>query len=134
MNGIVALLERYLDAHYYAYKAWTVVKRKDILLPALQLTETPAFSFRQTQSYSSDDPNFTAWFALESHEQLFAGDLWVHTFNRLLPSRVYGAAHPEWYSLLNGRRQPGDHSQWCLTNDEVFEAACQKIDICAPSV
>ena len=128
VNGIVALLERYLDAHYYAYKAWTVVKRKDILLPALQLTETPAFSFRQTQSYGSDDPDFTAWFALESHEQLFAGDLWVHTFNRLLPSRVYGAAHPEWYSLLNGRRQPGDHSQWCLTNDEVFEAACQKID------
>lgn len=128
INGVVALLEHYLGAHYYAYQAWSVTPTPDITLPPIRHAETPAFSYRQTQGYGNADPDYRDWMALESHEQLFAGDLWVHTFNRLLPASVYGAVHPEWYSLINGRRQPGDHSQWCLTNDEVFEAACQKID------
>ena len=39
-----------------------------------------------------------------------------------------GKEHPEWYSYINGEHRPGRASQWCLTNPEVFEAACEKID------
>lgn len=54
--------------------------------------------------------------------------MWVHTFNRILPASRFGKAHPEWYSLLNGERRPGDHSQWCLSNPEVLEACAQQLD------
>lgn len=57
---------------------------------------------------------------LEEPRDIFAGGLWVHTFNSLLPASVYGAEHPEYYSFINGERRPGRASQWCLTNDELF--------------
>lgn len=54
--------------------------------------------------------------------------MWVHTFERILPSDVYGKDHPEYYSLINGERRPGKASQWCLTNPEVLEIVTLKID------
>ena len=126
--GVVELLERYLGVTYYAKDVYTLTPSADITLPHIDMADTPAFRFRQTFSYGNDDPVYRRWMRLESHDELFAADMWVHTFNQLLPAEVYGKAHPEYYSMINGRRQPGNHSQWCLTNPEVFELTCQKID------
>lgn len=124
----VTLLENYLGISYYAYQSYTVRQSSDIALPYIHTAETPAFRYRQTQGYGNTDPVYKDWFRLEEPKEVFAANYWVHTFNRILPASVYGKEHPEWYSLINGKRQPGDHSQWCLTNPEVFEMACVKID------
>ena len=126
--GVVHLLEKYMGVNYYAYNAYTLTKSKDISLKDIVVYQTPAFRFRQTYSYGNDDLIYKNWFALEDHQGLFAADMWVHTFNRILPSAVYGKQHPEYYSFINGKRQPGEHSQWCLTNPDIFEEACKKID------
>ena len=127
--GVVTLLEQYLGVSYWAFEAYDCPRGlSTIELPRINHAESPAFRYRQTHSYGNDDPVYRLWYRLEEPKDVFAADLWVHTFNRILPSRVYGEAHPEWYSFINGKRQPGEHSQWCLTNDEVFEMACQKID------
>lgn len=126
--GVATLLEQYLGVNYWAAFTWSCPSLQTLALPAIHTVDHPAFSFRQTQSYGSQDADYTDWYRLNTHEEVFAGDLWVHTFNRLLPASRYGKAHPEWYSFLNGQRRPGDHSQWCLTNPEVFEAACRQID------
>ena len=126
--GVVTLLEEYLGVRYYAYQTYTLTERSTLRLPALRRAETPAFRFRQTFSYGNDDPLYVPWFRLERQEELFADNLWVHTFNRLLPASQYGSAHPEYYSFLNGERRPGDHSQWCLTCPEVLELVTQKVD------
>ena len=126
--GVVTLLERFLGVSYYAKDTYTLTPAATITLPAIDLCETPAFRFRQTFSYGNDDPVYRRFMRLEAHDELFAADMWVHTFNQILPADVYGKAHPEYYSMINGRRQPGTHSQWCLTNNDVFELACQKID------
>lgn len=126
--GVATLLEKWLGMNYYAYKAYTLTPSATLRLPAIHHAETPAFRYRQTDSYANDDPYCEAWLRLEHPNQEFAANLWVHTFNQILPASVYGKAHPEYYSYLNGERRPGDHSQWCLTNDEVFELAAQKID------
>ena len=126
--GVATLLEQYLGVSYYTYEAYDHPSMATITLPAIHRTESPAFRYRQSQSYGNDDPMYRLWFRFKEPSDLFAANLWVHTFNRILPASVYGKDHPEWYSFINGRRQPGDHSQWCLTNPEVFEAACVKID------
>ncbi|MBR3390987.1 MAG: DUF4838 domain-containing protein [Prevotella sp.] len=127
--AVATLLERYLGVRYYTYETYDLPKKtNNLVLPQINLTETPAFRYRQTQSYGTEDPIFKDWFRLEEPKEEFAANYWVHTFNRILPSDVYGKAHPEWYSYIKGKRQPGNHSQWCLTNEEVFEAACSKID------
>lgn len=127
--GVAHLLKRFLDCDYLTKQAWKAPRNENIMLPAIDhWTETPAFRYRQSQSYGNQDELYRLWFGFEEPEQIFAGRLWVHTFNRILPSSRYGKTHPEWYSMINGRRQPGDHSQWCLTNPELFKEVCRKLD------
>lgn len=41
----------------------------------------------------------------------------VHTFHRFLPEKQFFFEHPEYYALVNGKRQP---TQLCLSNDTVY--------------
>lgn len=127
--GVVTLLERYLGVSYYGANAYTLTESKDVHLPAIDLAENPAFRYRQSQCYAmAEDPVYKDWFRFEEPQETFAGGYWVHTFERILPSDVYGKSHPEFYSLIKGERRPGKASQWCLTNPELFEVVCTKID------
>ena len=126
--GVVTLLEKWLGVSYYAKDAYTLQPMETIELPALAHQETPAFRYRQTFSYGNEDPVYRMWFRLEEPKEMFIDNLWVHTFNRILPSDVYGKEHPEYYSFINGEHRPGHNSQWCLTNPEVFDAAVKSLD------
>lgn len=126
--GVAELLEHWLGVDYLAYEYYTLTQSPDVILPQIDTALSPAFRFRQTQGYGLKDPDYNDWMRVAQHVEIFAGDLWVHTFDKLLPSEKYGEAHPEYYSFINGERRPGKHSQWCLTNPEVFEAACRAID------
>lgn len=125
--GVVALLER-LGVNYYGDHEWTAPEMEDVAIPDMDIAENPAFRYRQSQSYALSDPIYRTWMRLEEPKDEFAGGLWVHTFNRIMPSEIYGNDHPEYYSLINGERRPGQASQWCLTNPEVFELAARRID------
>lgn len=126
--GVVTLLEKYMGVSYYAYKAYTLTPSKTITLPEIHLSETPAFRYRQSFSYGCDDPIYKMWFRLEEPDEVFIDNMWVHTFDRLMPSDVYGKEHPEYYSYINGEHRPGNHSQWCLTNPDVYNFVVQKLD------
>ena len=127
--GVVALSENYLGVNYWGPGALDYQPRRDITLPALEKAENPAFRYRQSQCYGfRDDPLYKTWLRLEDPRDEFAGGLWVHTFDRILPSDVYGGPHPEYYSFIKGERRPGKASQWCLTNPEVFEIVSHKVD------
>jgi len=127
--GVVTLLEDYFGIHYYAANTYSLNKSPQMTLPAdIAKIDNPSFRFRQTQAYSMTDPIYRIWHRLESPNEVFADNLWVHTFNRLLPASEFGETHPEYYSFINGERRPGAASQWCLTNPEVFEIVSHRID------
>lgn len=128
--AIVTLLENYWGVRYYAADALYYDQRESLSLPEnLEHCERPTFRYRQTQSYSFRlAPDFKTWLRIEEPSEAFAGTMWVHTFNRILPASRYGKQHPEYYSFINGQRRPGRASQWCLTNPDVLEAACVAID------
>ena len=127
--GVVTLLEDYFGVRYYARDAYTFPPQKTLLLTEnVERLENPAFRYRQTQAYSMRDSVYYMWHRLETPRDEFADNLWVHTFDRLLPSRIYGKTNPEYYALINGERRPGWASQWCLTNPEVFEIISHKVD------
>lgn len=126
--GVVTLLEKYMGVSYYAYQAYTLTPSKTITLPEIHLSETPAFRYRQSFSYGCDDPIYKMWFRLEEPKDVFIDNMWVHTFDRLMPSDVYGKEHPEYYSYINGEHRPGNHSQWCLTNPDVYDFVVKKLD------
>lgn len=108
-------------------------------------TEIPTFRYRQTSHWclengkvaTSDngvdkivtaDNLYRTWYRLEEPHDLFVDNLWVHTCNRLLPATRYGQDHPEYYAFFGGERHPGSASQWCLSNPEVLEIVCERLD------
>ncbi len=127
--GVVTLLDDYLGVEYYTAHTYTLEKKPTIEIPELDRAENPSFRYRQTQSYAiQEDPIYKMWFRLEEPNEVFANNLWVHTFDKILPSAEFGESHPEYYSYINGERRPGSASQWCLTNPEVFEIVAHRVD------
>lgn len=127
--AVVTLLENELGIQYFGENEYNAPKQQTIEIPKLELIDNPAFRYRQSQNYAmGTDPVYKLWYRLEEPNEVFAGGYWVHTFDRLLPSEIYGEAHPEFYSFFNGKRHPGKASQWCLSNDEVFEIVSQRLD------
>lgn len=127
--GVVSLLEDYMGVDYWGEKEYSVRCASCLSLPSIEKTDNPAFRYRQTQCYAMrNDTLYKWWNRLEEPKEAFAAGYWVHTFDKLLPSAVYGEKHPEYYSYFKGKRHPGKASQWCLTNPEVFEIVSQRID------
>lgn len=134
--GVCHLVERYWGVNYLSRDTWTInhtpstqwKEQSSLTLPDINWSDKPTFYYRQTQSYGCDDPIYRDWFGLYEPKDIFIGNLWVHTFNQILPASRFGKAHPEWYSMINGKRQPGDHSQWCLTNEALFKQVCIQLD------
>ncbi|KAA6352301.1 hypothetical protein EZS27_000251 [termite gut metagenome] len=127
--AVVTLLEDYFGIHYYAENAYSLQKSSSMIVPSgIRRIDNPSFQYRQTQSYSLKDPYYRLWHRLETPTEIFANNLWVHTFNRILPASEFGEKHPEYYSYINGKRRPGAVSQWCLTNPEVFELVVHRLD------
>lgn len=126
--GACELLEKYLGMDYVSYKAYNLEHKGDIELPKINDVQTPAFAFRQTFNYAREDSLYRDFRRIEDVHDVFTANLWVHTFDRILPSSVYGEEHPEYYSYIRGQHRPGNHSQWCLTNPEVFEQVCKNLD------
>lgn len=126
--GVATLLEKYMGVSYWAMGACDYNQSPDITLPEIHLKETPAFRYRQSHSYCHQDPIYRQWFRFESPEEEFIDMMWVHTFNRILPSDRFGKEHPEYYSFINGQRRPGHNSQWCLTSPAVFDAVVTQLD------
>lgn len=127
--AVVTLLENELDIQYFGENEYNAPKQQTIEIPKLEVIDNPAFRYRQSQNYAmGTDPVYKLWYRLEEPSEVFAGGYWVHTFDRLLPSEIYGESHPEYYSFFNGKRHPGKASQWCLSNNEVFEIVSQRLD------
>ena len=128
--GAAGFLERCYGAVYFGGGEFYVPAHRKGRIPADgHFTLSPTFSYRQTQSYRiGQDPLFRRWYGLSEPEEVFAADLWVHTFNKILPSAEYGETHPEYYAFYNGTRHPGDGTQWCLSNPELLELVCHKVD------
>jgi hypothetical protein len=64
------------------------------------------------------------WAVQYSQYWYMHGGAFCHTFHWLVPPEQYFATHPEYYSLVNGKRQ-WENAQLCLTNPAVAEVAAQ---------
>ena len=50
----------------------------------------------------------------------------AHTFYPLVPPEKHFATHPEWYSLINGKRTH-EHAQLCLSNPELRDFVVERV-------
>jgi hypothetical protein len=121
--GVYTLLEDYLGCRKYTPEVEYVPQLEQLELPEIDVTQIPVIEFREDFYLLAQDPAYQAWHKLDRHVEDWG--LWVHTFAPLLPPDEYFEAHPEYYSLIDGRRVP--HGQLCLTNPEVLRLLIQNL-------
>ena len=114
--GVYDFLDRYLGC-----KKFSAVPAYVPASPTIQLNEgvydlqNPAFLYRQSYYPMSRDPEYLEWHHLQQFEDLWG--VWGHSYFKIIPPKEYYAAHPEYFALVNGKRQP---TQLCLSNENVF--------------
>jgi hypothetical protein len=122
LYGVYSFLENHLGCRKFSSSATYVPEMEAITVGSIDDREVPWFKFRETLYRDVYDPEFMDWHKLDSHGKFAENPqwgFWCHSFNTLVPPEKYGEAHPEYYSLIDGKRKPG--SQLCLSNPEVFE-------------
>ena len=80
-------------------------------------SEVPAFAAKRKVNTVTDAENLGG----KTQQQLIN-----HSFHALVPYGTYGNAHPEYYALVDGKRDTNTHGggpQLCVTNPEVIEVA-----------
>ena len=116
-------LEQYLDCMLLAPNDYDAPHQDQITLPKeTYKAYNRDFDFRRTLFPGQHNREYRNWYKLE---QLDDWGMFVHTFHRLLPPEKYFNEHPEYYSLVGGRRL--QDAQLCLSNPEVIKLLIENL-------
>jgi hypothetical protein len=119
LETIYAFLEEAIGCRFLSPTA-EIVPKKEILQVSGSFFHAPAAETRTVHArLFYDHPEFAAKRRVTTEGfPLFVPEARVHTFHRFLPEKNFFFEHPEYYALVNGKRQP---TQLCLSNDTVFQ-------------
>lgn len=126
LYAVYTFLEDAVGCRWWTATASRMPRRPSLTVPDLAVRYAPPFEFREPFWYVAFDAPWAArnkangWVAggdaLRGGRQGYAG--FVHTFYELVPPARYFAAHPDWYSEIDGRRTV-ENAQLCLTNEDL---------------
>ena len=130
LYAVYSFLEDYVGVRWWTSQAEFVPPVRELRIPAPSCRYAPPFFSREAYYWDiTSHPVFAARMKnngqFEELSEEFGGHIpilgWCHTFWRLLPSDKYFDPHPEWFSLVDGKRIPGGpgKGQLCLTNLEM---------------
>lgn len=131
LYGVYELLEHYLGYRKYTPAVEYVPQKSKVTLPGkIDDLQVPVIKSRNMLYAGANDKAFFEWLRL-THTPTSGVDwgrwgLWVHTFDILVPEKVFYKSHPEYYTMNEkGERVP---SQLCLTNPDVLEVLCGELE------
>jgi len=122
-NGVFSLLEFFGFRKYSADDPLLLPEANAFSFPKDEL-KTPRIKYRTTNYYDARDPEYKLWHKLSSTD---SWGLFVHTFELLISPEKYGKTHPEYFSLIDGERNPV--TQLCLSNEEVFQTLVAELKL-----
>jgi hypothetical protein len=125
LYAVYTFLEDTVGCRWWSSTESTIPKKPTLEIPSLDTVYVPKLQYREAFYRDAFDGIFAARCKCNGHFERIPPEYgghynllgWCHTFERLLPPSKYFAAHPEWYSEINGKRS-ADHTQICLTNEE----------------
>ncbi len=135
LYGVYALLEDHLGCRWYTRDAERVPRREALAVPAaLDVRVKPRLEYREPFWTEGFDGPWAARNRMNSanarlgdeHGGKIIYGTFVHTFESILSSAKHFAAHPEYFSLVKGKRI-AQHTQLCLTHPEVLDAAIKTV-------
>ena len=136
MYGAYGLLEDHLGCRWFAPGVSRIPKQKRLALGLIDDRQVPVLEYRELFTYDCFDGDWCARNRVNSSsgrleakhggKVRFGGGFFVHTFNHLVPPEKYFADHPEYFSLVDGKRLK-DRSQLCCTNEDVIRLCTEGI-------
>ena len=136
MYGVYGLLEDHLGCRWFAPGVSRIPKSKRLAIGPTGDRQVPVLEYREPFTFDCFDGDWCARNRVNSSsgrlgpqhggKVRFAGGFFVHTFNRLVPPEKYFDQHPEYFSLVKGKRLK-QHSQLCCTNEDVIRICTEGI-------
>ncbi len=131
MYGVFAFLERELGCRWYTPSVTVIPKKEAYAFHYLNHSESPGIRVRNDFYFEAFKPIWAARNkvngAMGYREQ--PGGLecyWaVHTFYPMMPPTEFFETHPEYYSLIDGKRVH-HRAQLCLTNPDVLRIITER--------
>jgi hypothetical protein len=129
-----AFLEEVLGCRWYNARISRIPARRTITLGPLDLHEKPDFEYREPYYTEALDRDWAVRNRTNGNFQHLDASVggrvaygeFVHTFNSLVPPEQYFDTHPEYFSMVNGKRMKG-YYQLCLTNPDVLRLTIEKV-------
>ena len=138
LYSVYRFLEDRIGVHWWTPFDESVPRKPDLKLAARNRRGQPVFRYRDIYMlYGNDGGRFAARNRLNREgdariDARYGGCMdygppyHVHTFYMYLPPEQYLAEHPDWFSLIDGKRV-GGQAQLCLTNQEMRAVFLQKL-------
>jgi hypothetical protein len=144
INGVFCLLEEDLGCRWYAGKSFDAPSISTLRAKVVSRSFSPPLDVRYPFYYEAGHPD-EEWALRNRYSSIqrrmpddFGGgrrlqqEWFVHSFNAVLSQTKDFATHPEYFSLIDGKRSS---RQLCLTNPDVLRITIEKarkaIDACA---
>lgn len=138
LYSVYSFLEKELDCRWYSSKAsvapkrdtWHFSKLYNHEEPSLMIRDNcvldvrvnPVFSARMRNNFIKV-PSLKEGGTIDGSAEGYWG---VHAMGYFVSPNEYYASHPEYFSLIDGKRQ-SDYAQLCLSNPEVLKICIEKM-------
>ena len=132
--SVYRFLQEQCGVRYWAPWATNVPHKTTLRVPNLNVRYTPPFEYRGPFWYSGfeqkwkvhNQSNNESWFIPPELGGCIHYKGFCHTFYQLIPPDKYFAEHPEWFSMVNGKRTT-ENAQLCLTNPKLRDMMVQRV-------
>ena len=122
--AVVDILEKAFGCRCFSPTAYLFPKRSNLKLVAQAYSNSPVNTFRAVNGDFSLNQDWLDWQRLSNTSDLFGNGYYVHTFAKLVPPTTYFKAHPDYFALVNGKR---DVAQLCPSRAETVQIAVQTL-------
>jgi len=126
LYAVYTFLEDVVGCRWWTASASRIPWKPGLAVADLSLRFRPPLEYREPFWYVAFDPVWAArnkangiragGDALQGGRQIYEG--FVHTFYSLIPPDTYFAAHPDWFSEIDGKRT-FENAQLCLSNEDM---------------
>ena len=132
--AVYRFLQEQCGVRWWAPWGTTIPSRRNLWVPDLDVRDRPAFEYRDPYWSAAFEPHWKVHNFANGGSSATPAELggciqykgFAHTFYPLVPPEKYFGPHPEWYSLIKGKRTY-EHAQLCLSNPELRDFMVQRV-------
>ena len=135
LYGVYKFLEEFIGFRCFNKDCETYEKLEELKIKKhYELIQDFSFEYREVYFRDAFDGDFASKNMLNSNMAFLADKhgnkvKWFnfhHSFSDLLNPNEYFDTHPEYFSLVDGKRQK-EHTELCLSNEDVYKIALEKV-------